>query len=86
MFKMGTVHKITQNNNSNLWFLSNWFLAEKKDEGNLPVINLKDLKSFIPCKHFKMKDIHSWKFLLQEKDFLCEIDFSSFKKAIFSGR
>ena len=44
-------------------FLSSLFLAKKKDGGNRPVDNLKDLNSNIPYQHFKMEGL----FLLKER-------------------
>ena len=70
-FEKDAVHKIAQKN-SNLGFLSDLFLEGKKDEGNRPVINVKDLNSFIPYEQFKMEGLHSLKL--------------SLKKGIFSER
>jgi len=39
-------------------FISTIFLVGKKDEGNRPVINLKQLNTSIPCQHFKMEGLH----------------------------
>ena len=47
-------------------FLSNIFLANKSDEGKSPVINLKNVNSFIPYQHFKMEWLHLLKDLLQK--------------------
>ena len=55
-------------------FLSNPFLAGKKDGGNRSVINLKKLNTFIPYKHFKMEALHCLKFHLEQNDFLCKIN------------
>ena len=49
-------------------FLSNLFLVYKSDGGKRPVINLKNLNSFIPYQHFKMEGLHLMKDLLQEGD------------------
>ena len=62
------VHKIAQNN-SNLGFLSDLFLEEKKNEGNRPVINVKDLNSFIPYEQFKIEGLHNLKFSLKKRIF-----------------
>ena len=55
-------------------FLSNLFLVDKSDGGKRPVINLKNLNSFIPYQHFKMEGLHLMKDLLQEGDYMCKID------------
>ena len=55
-------------------FLSNMFLVGKKDGGNRPVINLKQLNELVPYQKFKMEGLHSLKSLLQQGDFLCKID------------
>ena len=55
-------------------FLSNFFLVEKKDGGNRPVINFKNLNKFIHYEHFKMAGLHCLKLLLKQDNFLCKID------------
>ena len=62
--------------------LSSLLLISKKVGRNQPVINLKDLISFIPYKHFKMEGLHCLKCVLQKRDYTCKInlkdaDFSS---------
>ena len=51
-------------------FLSNIFLIVKKDGGNFPMINLKNLNKFIPYKNFKMEVLCCLKFFLEQDDFL----------------
>ena len=47
-------------------------LVEKKDRGNPPVINLKNVNIFIPYEDFKMEGLHCLKFLLKQDDLLCK--------------
>ena len=55
-------------------FVSHLFLVSKKDGGQRPVINLKNLKIFIPYKHFKMEGLHLLKEILERGDYLCKLD------------
>ena len=55
-------------------FVSHLFLVSKKDGGQRPVINLKNLKIFIPYKHFKMEGLHLLKEILGRSDDLCKLD------------
>ena len=48
--------------------------GKKEGWGKSPLYKLKSSNKFIPCKHFKMEDLHCLKYLLQENDFLCKID------------
>ena len=48
-------------------FLRNIFTMKKKDGGDRPVINLKELNQYIPFLHFKMESLQSLKTLLQKK-------------------
>ena len=50
-------------------FVSHLFLVSKKDGGQRPVIKLKDLNTFIPCKHFKMEGLHLLKEILEQDDY-----------------
>ena len=50
--------------------MSNLFLVGKKDGGNRPVINLKNLNASIPYLHFKMEGLHLLKDILKEKDYV----------------
>ena len=62
-------------------FLSNIFLVGKKEGGNRPVINLKELNNHFPYQHFKMEGLHLLKEMLQPGDFMCKLDL---KDAYFS--
>ena len=62
-------------------FLSNMFLVPKKDGGQRPVVNLKNLNSFVKEEHFKMEGIHTLKDLLMPEDWMCKVDL---KDAYFS--
>uniref|UniRef100_A0A1X7V9F4 Reverse transcriptase domain-containing protein n=1 Tax=Amphimedon queenslandica TaxID=400682 RepID=A0A1X7V9F4_AMPQE len=55
-------------------FFSTLFLVPKKDGGQRPVINLKELNSFINAPHFMMKGIYTLKSLLQMGDWLVKLD------------
>ena len=64
------------------WVLLHSFsCTKKKDGGQRPVINLKNLNSFIHAPHFKMEGIHTLKSLLKKDDWLVKIDL---KDAYFS--
>ena len=55
-------------------FISNLFLVPKRDGKSRPVINLKDLNTFLQYDHFKMEGIHLLCDLLQPHDWLGKID------------
>ena len=65
---------IQKTNHSQGEFLSNIFLVQKKDGGQRPVINLKNLNKYVPYQHFKMEGLHCLKYLLQQGDWMCKID------------
>ena len=71
MLKKGAILKVSHSEGE---FLSNLFLVEKKDGGHRPVINLKNLNSFIPYQHFKMEGLHYLKYQSQEGDYMCKLD------------
>ena len=71
MLKLGTIQKTSV---KKCKFLSNLFLVGKKDGGNTPVINLKNLNAFILYLHFRMEGLHLLKDMLKEKDYMCKID------------
>ena len=54
--------------------VSHLFLVSKKDGGKRPVINLKELSTFIPHKHFKMEGFHLLKEILEQSNYLCKLD------------
>ena len=55
-------------------FISTVFLVKKKDGGNRPEINLKQLNSFVVYQHFKMEGLHLLKHLIQKGDWMIKID------------
>ena len=71
MLRKGTIvvsdHKEDQ-------FLSSLFLVKKKDGGNRPVVNLKDLNRNIPYQHFKMEGLLLLKEMLLPGEKMCKID------------
>ena len=48
--------------------------CKKKDGGQRPVINLKELNADIPYCHFKMKGAQNRKYMLQKGDYMCKLD------------
>ena len=55
-------------------FVSYLFLVSKKDGGKRPVINPKELNTFIPYRYFKMEGLHLLKEILERGDYLCKLD------------
>ena len=55
-------------------FVSHLFLMSKKDGGQRPVINLKELNTFIPYKSFKTEGLHPLMEILEQGDYLCMLD------------
>ena len=46
-------------------FVSHLFLVSRKNGGQRPAINLKDLNIFTSCKHFKIERLHLLKEILE---------------------
>lgn len=55
-------------------FVSQLFAVPKKDGGTRPVVNLKQLNSFVQPESFKMEGIHSLKDLLKAGDWMTKVD------------
>ena len=55
-------------------FISNLFVASKKGGDHRPVINLKSLNNFLLDHNFKMGNLHLVKDLLQQNDYMSELD------------
>ena len=55
-------------------FFSNMFMVPKKDGGQRPVINLKQLNKFVKSEHFKMEGLHTVKVLIQQNDWMAKVD------------
>ena len=55
-------------------FFSNMFMVPKKDGGQRPVINLKQLNKFVKSEHFKMEGLHTVKALIQHNDWMAKVD------------
>ena len=73
MLKKGAVRRVKQNS-SKQRFLSALSQVEKADGENRPMIKLKDIHSFIPNIHFKIEDLRSLKYLLQENCLLYKVN------------
>ena len=71
MLKKGAIQKTSLKKGQ---FSSNLFLVGKKDEGNRPVIDSKNLNAFILYLHFKMEGLHLLKDMLKEQDYMYKID------------
>lgn len=71
MLEKGAIEQVQEEQNQ---FVSTLFLVPKRDGGNRPVINLKQLNRFIQYRHFKMEGIHMVKELLEKQDYMCKLD------------
>ncbi|XP_028411552.1 uncharacterized protein LOC114534197 [Dendronephthya gigantea] len=68
------VHPVVNQSLANEGFISSLFVVSKKDGGNRPVINLKQLNQHLIYEHFKMEGIHMLRDLLKRDDYLIKID------------
>lgn len=73
MLEKGVIKPV---NNCKNQFISNLFLVSKKNGGQRPVINLRQLNQFLVYKHFKMEGLFMVKDLLQKVDHMIKIDFT----------
>lgn len=71
MLQKGAIQVVSPMNGE---FLSSIFLVKKKDRGNRPVINLKELNSYVTYQHFKMEGLYLLKHLVQTGDWMIKID------------
>ena len=71
MLKKGSIRKFHPSKGE---FVSNLFLEKKKDGGQRPVVNLKQLNAFIPYCHFKMEGLQNLKYMLQKGDYIYKLD------------
>ena len=62
--------------------MSKIFTVPRNDEGNRPVFDLKKLKNFIHCLHFKMEGLFLVRELLSPNDWMNKLDL---KDAYFSN-
>lgn len=51
-----------------------FFFGREKGRGHRPIINLRDLNSFMVYRHFKMEGINQVKDIIQQGDWLIKID------------
>lgn len=68
----GAIHPVSSNTEGG--FVSSIFLVDKKDGGHRPVINPRNLNSFVNFQHFKMEGIHMLRDLLKKGDFMIKLD------------
>ena len=54
--------------------LSHLFLKRKKDGTQRPIVDLKELNSFIPYQHFKMETLNTLRDILSPGDFMVKLD------------
>ena len=69
--KKGAIRKVQLSNRE---FVSNLFFVNKKDGDQTPVINLKQLNTYIPYCHFRMEGLQNLKYMLQKGDYMCKLD------------
>ena len=55
-------------------FVSKLFLVKKKDRGQIPVINLKEINAYIPYCHLKMEGLQNLKYMLEKGDYICKLE------------
>ena len=72
MILQGGIHPVTSNTEGR--FVSSVFLVNKTDCSRHPVINLKNLNSFVDVQHFKIEGIHMLRDLLRKGDFMVKLD------------
>ena len=65
ILKKGAIRKVQPSKGE---FVSNLFIVKKKDGGQKPVINLKQLNAYIPYCHFRMEGLQNVKYMLQKGD------------------
>ena len=78
MLKKGLIRKVQTSKEE---FVSNLFFVKKKDRGQRPVINLKQLNVYILYCHFRMEGLQKLKYMLQKEDYMCRL---GLKDAYFS--
>jgi len=78
MLEKGAIKRVSPNQDQ---FISNLFLRPKKDGTYRPVINLRELNSYIPYQKFKIETLKDVKDIIREGDYIIKIDL---KDAYFS--
>ena len=71
MLRKGLIRKVQPSKGV---FLINLFLVKKKDGTQRPMINLKQLNTYIPYCHLKMEGLQNLKYMLQKGDYMCKLD------------
>ena len=71
MLKKGSTLKVQPSKGE---FVSKLFLVKKKDRGQIPVINLKEINSYIPHCHLKMEGLQNLEYMLEKGDYICKLE------------
>lgn len=71
LFTKGAIEEVVS---SEVFFLNQIFLVEKRDGGWRPIINLKPLNKYLVVEHFKMENITMLRNILEQGMWMVKID------------
>ena len=83
LLKKGAIEEVEPCKNQ---FQSNIFTIPKKGGGRRPVVDMRDLNSFMEPVHFKMEDLSYLPSVLWRGDFICKIDLQDAYQTIPIGK